>query len=371
MVAGAVAGAGSNSTSTASSTTGSNPFWSASNWYFEPNANSILNGSTTLTTAQQPFSLQLNSNGFLKDARIIVRSSGAVGGVPAQDSPTNLFQNLTFAVPNGSQFFQDHTGWYYQQYQAYGRPWEGDPTQWFDYGRNINPSFTLKLAPEVRYTAGCLPNMDDRRQYKIQGNVAAQGTITSGTITTAPTTTFAVGIDTWAQPDANDLMGRSNATAAPGQVLQCYRKKATQTLNGASASNTIDARSLTGNIQRLIFLVVRDGNAQRQDYLSDPITWMLDSRQMASYTTAALFGWMNDFYGTTAQPRPTGVYLFPRFFNPGSLVGQGWLQTSGATKEQWISTTLSTAANVAGGTIDICIEDVVTLAGLPYELTNI
>jgi hypothetical protein len=370
MPSGAVAGAGA-STGAATSSAGTNPFWSASNWYFEPNSNAIANGSTQLTTAQQPFSLQLNSNGFLRDGRIVVRSSGAVGGIPQPDSPTNLFQNLTFANPNGSQFFQDHTGWHYQMYQAYGRPWEGDPTKWYDYGQNINPSFTLKLSPEIRFTAGALPNMDDRRQYKIQGNIAAYSTIISGTVSTAPTVTFAVGIDTWAQPDAKDLMQRQNQTVAPGQALQCYRRRATQTLNGASSSNTIDARSLTGNLQRLIFLVVRDGNNMRQDYLTDPITWMMDSRQMASFTQADLFGQMNDFYGTTAMARPTGVYVFSRFFNPGTLVGQGWLETSGATKEQWLTTTLSSASNVSGGTIDICIEDVVPLQGLPYELTNI
>lgn len=371
MPSGAVAGAAAAPAAPAAGA-GINPFWTASNWYFEPNSNLILNGSAALTTSAQPFSVQLNSNGFLRDYRIIVRSSGAVGGIPTPDNPHNLFQNLTFENPNGAQFFQDHTGYHHLLYQAYGRWWEGNPLQWFDTAVSINPAFTLKLAPEIRYTAGALPNMDSRRQYKVQGYVAPQATIISGTVTTPPTVTFASGIDTWAQPDSKDLMQRTNETVPPGQALQVYRRHSVVPLNGAGSQNTIDGKALTGNLQRLLMLVVRDGNGARQDYLTDPITWILDTRNLGNFTQADLFGLMQDLYGTgLVMPRPTGVYVFPRHFDPGALVGQGWLETSGATKEQWLSTTLSTATNVPGGTIDIMCEDTVPLQGLPYELTNI
>lgn len=371
MPAGAVAG--SAQASAAAPSVGMNPFWSASNWYFEPNQNSILNGSTTLTASAQPFSIQLNTNGFMRDVRIIVRSSGAVGGQAAADGPTSLFPNITFQSPNGSEFFQDHTGYHHLLYQAYGRPWEGDPTAWFDYAQSINPSFTLKLSPEIRYTAGALPNMDSRRQYKVTGYVGPTSSVVSGTNSTPPTVTFAAGIDTWAQPDTKDLMGRQNEPVPPGQALQVYRRHAVQTLNGAGSQNTIDARALTGNLDRLLMLVVRDNNGVRQDYLTDPITWVIDSRTLGNFTQNALFGWMQDFYGApgrTMMQRPTGVYVFPRYFLPGALVGQGWLETSGATKLQWLSTTSGSATNVPG-TVDIMVEDVVPLTGLPYELTNI
>jgi hypothetical protein len=121
----------------------------------------------------------------------------------------------------------------------------------------------------------------------------------------------------------------------------------------------------------MIMLVVRDSNGARQDYLTDPITFKIDDRTIANYTQADLFGLMNDQYGTgDTLPRPTGVYLFPRFFQPGHLVGQGWLPTSGATKEIWTTSTLSSGSNLPG-TVDILIEDLVPLSSLPYELTNI
>jgi hypothetical protein len=347
-----------------------NPFWAASNWYFEPNSQEINNGSLLLTTSQKSFSVQLNSNGWMRDYRISVRSSGAVGGAPSGDSPENLFQNITFQTPSGSEFFQDMSGHDHKLFQAFGRPWEGNPTQWYDYAKSINPSFTLKLAPEVRYTAGALANMDGRRLYKVQGQLATAAQLNGAGVSTAPTVVFSSGIDTWAQPDDRNLMEVQNQTSPPGIAVQTYRRKATVTLNGAGSNNTIDARSLTGNLQRLVMLVVRDSNNVRQDYLSDPITFKVDDRTLGNYTQADLFGLINDFYGTAGMPRPTGVYIWPRFFNPGELVGQGWLPTSGATKEIWTTSTSSSASNVPG-TVDILIEDLVPLQGLPYELTNI
>lgn len=369
MAAGATVGAAASASAGASSP-GMNPFWSSSNYYFEPNSQEIAGGSYQLTTGPKNFSIQLDTNGFLRDYRCVVRSTGGVGGTAAADGPSALFQSITSQTPNGSEFFQDMGGYNHLIHQGFGRPWEGDPMQWPDYAKSINPSMTFKLAPEIKYTAGVLPNMDSRRQYKIQGYLGPISSVITGSNTTAPTVTFASGIDTWAQPDAQDLMKVPNEQVPPGQALQVYRRHATQTLNGAGSNNTIDARSLTGNLQRLIFLIVRDSNNVRQDYLSDPITWTLDSRTMSNYTQAALFGQNTEFYGTWAMQRPTGVYVFPRFFNTGTLVGQGWLESSGATKEQWTSTTLSTASNVPG-TIDINIEDVVPLTGLPYELTNV
>lgn len=369
MPSGAVAGAGAGAGGSAPSSA-LNPFWAASNWYFEPNNLEIANGSWQLTASQKSFSVPLNTNGFLKDYRIVFRSTGAVGGAPTGDAPMNLFQNITFKVPNGSEFFQDATGWDHQQFQAYGRPWEGDPTQWYDYARNINPSGTLKLAPEIRYTAGALANMDSRRNYVVAGQLATIAQLNGNSATTAPTVSFASGIDTWAQPDAKNLLEQQNQTSPPGVALQVYRRKATVTLNGAGSNNTLDARSLTGNLQRLVMLVVRDSNGTRQDYLADPIVFKIDDRTIGNFTAADLFGLINDQYGTEIQARPTGLYPWARFFDPGALRGQGWLPTSGATKEIWTTSTVSTAVNTPG-TVDILIEDLVPLQGLPATLTNI
>lgn len=347
-----------------------NPFWAASNWYFQPNNDQILNGSAQLTTSPQSFSINLDTNGFLRDFRCVVRSSGAVGGTAAADGPWNLFQTTSFQAPNGSQFFKPHSGYEYLLYQAYGRPWEGDPTQWYDYAASINPSFTFKLAPEVRNTLGAMPNMDDRRQYKVQGNVGAISSVISGVNSTAPTVRFNCGIDTWAQPDAMTLMQQANQQTPGGIAAQVQRQLSTVTLNGAGANNTIDARAITGNLNRLYILEVRDSQGTRQDYLTDPITWTIDNRTLANYTQGDLFGQFQDFYGDNVMARPTGVYVFPRFLNFGSLVGQGWQPTNGATRLVWQSSTLSSGTNLPG-TVTILSEQMIPLQGLPAEYLNI
>lgn len=371
MPAGAVVGSASVGVQGNSAGAGlSNPFWAASNWYFETNNDEISNGSWQLTTANKAFKINTNSNGFLKDYRCVVRSSGAVGGTAAADGPWNLFQNTAFETPDGSQFFKPHSGYEYMLYQAYGRPWEGDPTQAYDYAQSINPAFTFKIAPELRYTAGALANMDSRRLYNVQGNIGPITSVISGVNTTAPTVTFASGIDTWAQPDARDLKDIPNQPVPGGVALQVQRQLSTLTLNGAGSNNIIDARAITGNMMRLLMLEVRDSNNARQDYLTDPITFTIDSRTLANYTQADLFGQFRDFYGPGIMARPTGVYVFPRFFDPGNLIGQGWLETSGATNLKWQTTTLSTGTNLPG-TVTILSEQVVPLQGLDYEYTNL
>lgn len=345
-----------------------NPFWSASNWYFESNNTEIAGGSFQLGAGQKPFSVPLNTNGFLRDYRIVYRSTGAVGGVPSADQ--NIFANITFKVPNGSEFFQDSTQFDHRLFQAFGRPWEGNPDLWYDYARNINPSGTLKLSPEVRHTFGALANMDSRRNYVVAGQIATLTSLNGPNASTAPTITFASGVDTWAQPDGKNLLEQPNQLVPPGTAAQVYRRKATVTLNGAGSNNTIDARSLTGNLQRLVMLVARDANGNRQDYLSDPITFKIDDRTIGNFTQADLFGLMNDFYGTEVLSRPTGVYVWPRFYNPNNGVGQGWLPTDGATKEIWTTSTVGTATNVPG-TVDILAEDLVPLQTLPADLINI
>ena len=371
MPSAAVVGGAGAQVSTPAAATSMVPFWAASNWYFESNNEEIAGGSYQLTTATKPFKINLNSNGWMRDYRCIVRSSGAVGGTAAPDGSWNLFQNTAFQTTTGAQFFKNHSGYEYLLYQAYGRPWEGDPTKWYDYAASINPSFTFKLAPEIRYTAGALPNMDDRRQYNIQGQVGAISSVISGTNTTAPTVTFASGIDTWAQVDAKNVVtGVMNQPTPGGVSVQTQRQLSVLTLNGASSTNTIDARSLTGVPARLFMLEVRDSNAARQDYLTDPITYTLDTRTLANYTQGDLFGQMQDFYGLKVMPRPTGVYVFPRFFDPGNLVGQGWLYTQGGSRLQWQSSTLSTGTNLPG-TITILTEQCVPLAGTDYEYLNL
>lgn len=349
---------------------GANPFWYASNYYAQKNNAQIA--ATQLSTTQSSFNIPLDSLNFLRGARIQVRSAGGVGGVATADNPWNVFQNLSFNNVDGGNILYAMNGYEHMLYQAYGRPWQGDPTRSYDFAQSINPSFTLKLAPEIRATAGALYNTDARSQYRVQGNLALQSTVSSGTITTAPTVTTTTFIDTWAQVDGVDLQGVRNEQVPPGVNIMSQRRFQSLPLNGASSQNTLIANAIVGNEVRLAFLIVRDSNGARQDYLTDPIQWFIDQRKLSNYSPDLVQQYMEDFYGANmAMNRPTGVYVFPRFYNPGTLVGQGWLQTSNASSLQWQSTTSATATNTAGGTINIYVDEVIPVGTIPSELQDI
>src|SRR5260221_13684407 len=108
-------------------------------------------------------------------------------------------------------------------------------------------------------------------------------------------------------------MKRPNQQSPGGATAQCWRQQSALPLNGASATNTLDARAITGNLNRLWMLEVRDSTNNRQDYLTDPITWTIDNRTLGVFTQADLFGQFQDFYGDDVMSRPQGMYIFPRF----------------------------------------------------------
>ena len=74
------------------------------------------------------------------------------------------------------------------------------------------------------------------------------------------------------------------------------------TLNNAGADN-IFLSSLTGNALRGLILIVRDSNNARQDYLSNPLTWMLDDRTLSTVDLDMYFQWAQDFYASFGQAR--------------------------------------------------------------------
>jgi hypothetical protein len=129
-----------------------------------------------------------------------------------------------------------------------------------------------------------------------------------------------------------------------------------------------------GNEIRAMIIVVRDSTGARQDYLSDPIRWTLDDRNLGVFSPDEVFGRMADFYEALAQGdsiRPTGVYVFPRFVNAGTgPVGEPWLATNNATYLAWESATAAAATNVPG-TVEIITDEVVPVGAVPMAMESI
>lgn len=363
-IATAAGGSGSASTSTA----GSNPFWMVSNFYAEKMANII---TAQLSASQQQFQNQpVNPGQFLRGVRLLARSTGGIGGTVTADAPLSLFANAELDNVDGSQILYPMAGYSHQLAQTYFRPWLGAISQQYDFANSINPSFTLFLQPEVRHTLGVLSNTDSRSQYKYSVTYStATQLITGGT--TAPTVTTTPYMDAWAQPDAKDLQGTPNQPLPPGLNVQNLRRHDLPVqLNSAGSDNVVITRAITGNELRGVIMVLRDSTGARQDYASDPIRWTVDNRNMGTLSPDEIFNWMSNFYGPTYAPRPTGVYVFPRFFKPGDLYGQGWLPTTNATKLQWEFTTVNGAANLPG-TIELISDEMTPIGEIPPELDMI
>lgn len=370
MVAAAVAGTGSYPVQANTNGGGAGnivPFFYGSNWYVEKFATDTYQ----LTTSSQEFVHNVNPGGFLRGVRVEVTSTGGVGGTALPDNPWNVFSSLSLENIDGAPIMYPMTGYAYYLSQFYFRPWLGVPGNRFDYSAGANPAFNLFLQPELRHAAGVLANTDARALYRVRATVNTYAqTITGGT--TAPTLTINYYLETWAQPDAKDLRGNPIDPLPPGLNLATLRRHQIVTLNPASSANTIQL-SNTGNEMRGVLMVVRDSNNARQDYLTDPIRWRLDNRQLGSYSQREVHNQASDFYeplGNGTFQRPTGVYVWSRFYDPGRMVGQGWLPTTNATFMIFETTTSSSAGNNSG-TIEIITDEVVPVGPVPMELESI
>jgi hypothetical protein len=348
---------------------GQNPFWEVTNLYAQKNRAGMVTAQQ-LGAASIPGGGQINPGNYLRGIRLQVRSTGATTGTPTADNPANIFSQMGLQNTDGAEIEYNVIGGYgYLQKQRYLRPWLEDPMTAYDYAQSLNPSMTHFLQPEVRHTLGVLENTDTRSQYSWTHTLTTATAL--GVTGTAPTVTVTPYVDMWAQPDDVDLEKVANQRVPPGANLQTKFRHQTFTLNGAGSGNSF-LSTLQGNAVRGMLLIVRDSNGARQDYLSDPIVWTLDQRQLGTLSPDMIHHWAGDQYqpyGTRAA-RPTGVYVFPRFFNPGDLYGQGWLYTANSTALLWETTTLAAAANVPG-TVELLQEEVYAVGPIDPSLLDI
>jgi hypothetical protein len=248
--------------------------------------------------------------------------------------------------------------------------WWGDPSRRFDFSNTINPAFSIFLQPELRHTAGVLANTDARALYRIRFTFAALANFlgTVGTAT-APTVTATFHMESWAQPDSADLRGHPIEEIPPGLNLATIARRQTVNLSAAGASNTVQMSNM-GNEIRWIGFILRTSAGARSDLLTDPVRWRLDNRSLGVFSDQEVFNRMSDFYESlqNGSTRPSGVACFPRYYDPGRMVGEAWQGTTNATYEIFEFTT---GAGGTGGTLEIMTDEVVPVGPVPLELESI
>ena len=374
---------------------GQNPFQIATNLYAEKN----LQGSVSGFVPGASVSAQggsVNAGQYLRGVRLMVRTTstgtntgGGTNGNAAYsaggDFPFAALQNIDLTNVDGSEILYNMSGAAYYMSQKYFRPWLQDPATAYDFVQAANSntiSFSLFVQPEIRFTAGVLANTDTRSQYRFDYSIAQASAF--GTGGAPPTLAVIPYMDAWAQPDAQDLQGTANQPVPPGVNLQVKRRHQIFTLN-ATGSDNILLSTLTGNALRGMLLVTRNTAGQRQDGFSDPFYWQLDNRSLGRLNPDIIRQWAQDFYaplsrgGVQADPLATGlyagagsndigVYAFPRWIEPGELVGQGWLYTANSTKLQFESSTLAAAT---GGTAELITDEVYPVGAVDPSLVDI
>jgi hypothetical protein len=347
-----------------------NQFWQVTNLYSRKNKSGQVS-SVQLGGAQIDGGGPIDAVGFLRGPRLEVRTATAGAGTPTPDNPANIMKYVGLLDTDGTPIINPQIdGYSWIQIYRHFRPWLKDPFLAWDFAQSASPSCTFFLMPEVRQQLGVLENTDTRQQYSWTHSLNTAAAISSNA--TAPFVTVTAYVDVWAQPDITDLEGTDNQRIPPGVNLQTKVRKQPFVLNGAGADN-IFLSSLTGNALRGGLLIVRDSNLARQDYLSNPINWMLDDRTLSIVDVDMYFQWASDFYASWGQPRaprPTGLYPFPRFYNVGALLGQGWLYTSNATAVSWESSTAAAAVNLPG-TATLFQEEVYNVGPIDTSLLDL
>lgn len=357
------------------------PFTAGSNLYREAPFSTVVQ---QLDANPHETVVNITPGGFLRGITMQVTSTGGVigSGVIANDAPWSIIQSASLEDISGGPVLYPMSGYAYFIAQKYLRPWEGDPSKRTDYSATINPSFTLRFFSEVKDTLGVLANTDARAQYRFRytlaaGNQAGPFGLTTTAPTTQPTITVKLYIETWAQPDLQDLLGNPIQQIPDGLVCSRFLMHEQPIV---TAANNVIRETLVGNELRALVLILRNGDANKTrinltDANGGGIDFRLDARRLWKMTQSQLLEEMFSFYaflGAGTWARDTGVYVIPRFAglaNSGdAAAGQGeyWLQTV----EQTLLQLEFGGADVttAPGSLEI-IYDALAIAGeVPPEL---
>jgi hypothetical protein len=335
--------AGGTGTGTPAAGGGQNPFWEVSNLFSQKNKIGNVQNYLMVGSQNTAFAGTINAGNYIRGMRVQVRTSAAPVGAftpptGGNDHGFQLFSAMGLQNTDGAEILFDViNGYAYWTRHKYLRPWLQDPLNAYDFvapATAIGPSYTLFLNTEVRQQLGCLENTDTRSQYTYSATLASTGTANGqfGSYATTQATISVTGYtDMWAQPDATDLENTPNQRVPPGVNLQTKTRHQMFVL-GTTGNDNNFLSTLTGNALRGQIWICRDGAGVRQDALTEPITWTQDSRNLGNLSPDQVFRWMQDMYNSYGQStRDTGVYVFPRFYDPGDLKGQGWLYTANST----------------------------------------
>jgi hypothetical protein len=335
---------------------------------------------------------QITPGGFLRGITISLESQSGVLGTTASlvaEAPWSVIQSMTLESIDGTPILYPMLGYSYYLVARYCRPWDGDPANDAaatstnyggpgGYASAINPFFRLRFFVEGRITIGVLPNTDARAQYRIRYTVApllapantAYGLVsTTTTGVTAPTLTFNLYLETYAQPPQVDYAGNPIVQIPDGLTLQRFVSH--QAGDNTNTGTFTIKENRVGNLIRTLILVQRTSAAVRSDLTTDPIRWRLDNTQLLSEYRDRR-DYEMDRFGSQQNSRlynsnrPTGVYIWFRYHNPGQMDGNYWLPTTEASYLQF-----ELNGGASSGTLESITEDLAPAGPVPSYLQGL
>jgi hypothetical protein len=332
---------------------------------------------------------QITPGGFLRGVTFSLQSQSGVLGTTASlaaEVPWSVIQSMTLESIDGTPILYPMLGYSYYLVARFCRPWDGDPandgtTNSYGgvggYASSVNPFFRLRFFVEGRITIGVLPNTDARAQYRLRYTVApllqagtsAYGLVTSTTGVTAPALAINLYLETYAQPPQVDYSGNPIIQIPDGLSVQRFvSHQAGDTTN--TGTFTIKENRV-GNLIRTLLLVQRTSANVRTDLTTDPIRWRLDNTQLLSEYRDRR-DYEMDRFGSQQNSRlynsnrPTGVYVWFRYHNPGSMDGNYWLPTTEASYLQF-----ELNGGVSAGTLESITEDLAPAGPVPAYLQGL
>jgi hypothetical protein len=321
--------------------------------------------------------VNITPGGFLRGVVMQATSAGGVigTGVIGPDAPFSIISSVALEDISGGPVLYPMTGYAAFIKQKYLHPWEGDPSKRSDFSNTVNPAFTLRLSVELRDTLAVLANTDARAQYRLRFTASPlnPGLLSTTGTATAPTLTINLYFSAWAQPDAHDLLNAPIQQIPDGLGASRFVMHEIPAVNGGA---NVIRHTLMGNEVRGIVWIVRNSLGARvnlTDANAGAIDFRLDNRRLWKMKPSQIVEEMQWFYeqlGNATWARETGVYVIPRFRDPGRLVGEFWLQTVEQTLLQAELSGGDLGANVPG-TLEIIYDELAVAGHLPPELEGI
>jgi hypothetical protein len=373
--AGVRSGKGGNSGGGAQQATPQTPFLLGSSLYTEAPFESFAVQMGAMQTSVTPV-WEVTPGNFLDGITLTLTSASGVLGTTASitaDGVLAVIPYIAFQNTGGGEILYP-MGLQENVYaQKYLRPWEGDPQTGPQYSNSINPSITVDLSIGIRDTLAILSNLDARATYRLRLVIAPiTNLVTATTGVTAPTVTVTGAIKSWAQPPAEDYMGRPIAPYPPGLGVQ--RKLMAQTSAALPSTGIFRMQlNLTGNEIRGLVFIFRNSSGARTDLTDNGagvILLRIDNQTIWTMYQSQIVNRMLNFYspfygGRGGVNRETGVYAYPRFRGP--FGGDPWLPTveqSNLYLEFGVS-------DIAGGTCEIVWDQIAVGVQLPASMESI